>query len=60
MILILREVFSDLSQPGLCGAALERKIASKTREVRACLLRGRALSATRAGIYLNLKLGNRS
>lgn len=56
-------MFSSLcraSKPVWYVAAVERKIATKTRGVRARLLRGRALSATRAGIYLNLKLGNRS
>lgn len=56
-------MFSSLcraSKPVWYVAAVERKIATKTRGVHARLLRGRALSATRAGIYLNLKLGNRS
>lgn len=47
-------------QVGWYAAVVKRKIATKTRGVCTRLLRGRALSATRAGIYLNLKLGNRS
>ena len=59
----LMGVFLDLCRASRLvrgGATVKRKIATKTRGVRARLLQGRALSATRAGIYLNLKLGNRS
>ena len=61
MILILRRGSVAREQLGCVCAAVERKIATKTRGVPcARLLRGRALSATRAGVYLNLKLGDRS
>lgn len=60
MILILSEYSRGLSQQTV-WLRTERKIATKTRGVLARVYcEVGPLSATRAGVYLNLKLGNRS